>query len=130
MRQFLLAIILIFSINTGEAQTAREKGLSTITHESIEGQLEFLASDWMEGRETGSRGIYMASDYLASMFKVFNIQPFGDEITIMPTREEMREGKRPVTKKSYFQNIALIRYEPGDLQELSVISKSGQERLR
>jgi len=125
MRQFLLAIVLIFSMTTGEAQTAREKGLSTITHESIEGQLEFLASDWMEGRATGSRGIYMAADYLASMFKVFNIQPFGDEVTIMPNREEIRQGKRPLTKKSFYQNVALIRYEPGDLQELSVITKSG-----
>ena len=125
MRHFLSAIVLLFSMITGEAQTAREKGLSTITHESIEGQLEFLASDWMEGRATGSRGIYMASDYLASMFKIYNVQPFGDEVTIMPTREEMMRGKRPVTKKSYFQNIALVRYEPGDLQELSVISKSG-----
>ena len=116
MRHFLSAIVLLFSMITGEAQTAREKGLSTITHESIEGQLEFLASDWMEGRATGSRGIYMASDYLASMFKIYNVQPFGDEVTIMPTREEMMRGKRPVTKKSYFQNIALVRYEPGDLQ--------------
>jgi hypothetical protein len=125
MRQFLLATVLIFSMITGEAQMAREKGLSTITHESIEGQLEFLASDWMEGRATGSRGIYMAADYLASMFKVYNIQPFGDEVTVMPTREEIREGKRPVTKKSYFQNVALLRYEPGDIQELSIITKKG-----
>lgn len=126
MRSLLFTISFILFITAGFSQTAREKGYSSITHESIQGQLEFLASDWMEGRATGSKGIYMASDYLASMFKVFNIKPFGDEMTIMPSREEMRQGKRPETRKSYFQNIAFIRYEPGDKQELSVISKIGQ----
>jgi len=126
MKRPFVFIVLIFFTLTLKAQTAREKGYSTITHESIQGQLEFLASDWMEGRATGSKGIFMASDYLASMFKVFNVKPFGDVVTINPTREEMRQGKRPVTQRSYFQEIALLRYEPGEQQDFSVISRSGQ----
>lgn len=126
MKRPFVFIVLIFFTLTLKAQTAREKGYSTITHESIQGQLEFLASDWMEGRATGSKGIFMASDYLASMFKVFNVKPFGDVVTITPTREEMRQGKRPVTQRSYFQEIALLRYEPGEQQDFSVISRSGQ----
>lgn len=126
MKRLIITFSLILLFAEVFSQTAREKGYSTITHESIQGQLEFLASDWMEGRATGSKGIFMASDYLASMFKVFNIKPYGDEYTITPSREEMRQGKRPETRKSYFQNIALIRYEPGEKQELSVISKVGQ----
>jgi len=125
MKNVFFSFLLVILSVTVTAQTAREKGLSTITHASIQGQLEFLASDWMEGRATGSKGIFMASDYLASMFKVFNIEPFGDEITIMPTREEMRQGRRPETRKTYFQNIALVRYEQGDNQSLSLITQSG-----
>ncbi len=126
MKRQILFFFLIFITIISFSQTAREKGYATITHESIQGQLEFLASEWMEGRATGSKGIFLASDYLASMFKVFNIKPFGDEISITPTREEMRQGKRPVTQRSYFQEIALLRYEPGDQQDFAVISRTSQ----
>jgi hypothetical protein len=126
MKQLFFTILFSLFYLAIVAQSARESGYSSITHESIQGQLEFLASDWMEGRATGSRGIFMASDYLASMFKVFGIQPFGDQETIRPTREEMRQGKQPETRKTYFQNIALLRYEPGEIQQFSVISRKGQ----
>jgi hypothetical protein len=55
-----------------------EKGLKAITTDAIKGQLEFLSSDWMEGRATGERGSYLAADYVASMFKVFGAAPAGD----------------------------------------------------
>ncbi|MCU0455762.1 MAG: M20/M25/M40 family metallo-hydrolase [Bacteroidales bacterium] len=55
-----------------------EKGLQAITTDAIKGQLEFLSSDWMEGRGTGERGSYLAADYVASMFKVFGAAPAGD----------------------------------------------------
>jgi hypothetical protein len=131
MMKLIFTILLFVSLFFAKAQEAREKGYASITHESIRGQLEFLASDWMEGRATGSKGIYMASDYIASMFRVFNIQPFGDQETVMPSREEMRQGKRPVTRRSYFQNIAFIRYKTGENQRLSVISESqnGESRV-
>lgn len=125
MKQLLSILTFTIITLTLFGQTPKEKGLSTITHESIQGQLEFLASDWMEGRATGSKGIFMASDYLASMFKVFNIQPFGDEVMVAPSREEARLGRRPERQKSYFQNIALIRYAPGQEQLIAVTTKTG-----
>jgi hypothetical protein len=53
------------------AQTEVEKGLNAITIEAVKGQLEFLASDWTEGRAVGTKGEYIAADYIASMFQVF-----------------------------------------------------------
>jgi hypothetical protein len=84
--------------------------------------LEFLASDWTEGRAVGTKGEYIAGDYIASMFQVYGIQPFGDEVSTTPTRREWMAGIRPKAGKSYFQNFSLIQYEPGEEQTFSVIS--------
>lgn len=104
------------------AQSPKEKGLESITPELVKGQLEFLASDWTEGRAAGTKGAYLAADYIASMFKVYGIKPFGDEIRKMPSRKEMAEGKRPEVIKTYFQNFALLEYAPGVDQRFSLIT--------
>ena len=125
MKRILFLVAFLVMGMASISQPAKEKGYSTITMESIQGQLEFLASDWMEGRATGSKGIYMASDYIASMYKVFGIQPFGDEVFISPTREEARQGVRGRLERTYFQNITLLQYEPGEDQRLSVSIQNG-----
>lgn len=122
-KQFALFALVLTGI-FAFAQTDVEKGLNAITTEAVKGQLEFLASDWMEGRAVGTKGEYMAGDYIASMFRVFGVQPFGDEVSTTPTRREMMAGVRPQRGKSYFQNFSLIQYEPGDEQSFSVISSS------
>jgi len=48
---------------------------STITENDIEAHITFLADDLMEGRETGTRGQYLAAKYLASQFKLFGLAP-------------------------------------------------------
>lgn len=40
--------------------------------------LAFLSSDWMQGREAGSKGGFMAADYMASQMQVFGLEPYGD----------------------------------------------------
>ena len=108
------------------AQTDAEKGLAAITTDAVKGQLNFLASDWMEGRGVGTRGEYMAADYIASMFQVYGIQPFGDPGMPASTgrRRMMTENMGPLPK-TYFQNFSLIEYQPGEEQTFSVISASG-----
>lgn len=79
MKKILLFLILFISGHLLIAQNDVEKGLEAISMESIQGQLEFLASDWTEGRAVGTKGAYIAADYIASMLKTYGIQPFGDE---------------------------------------------------
>ena len=43
----------------------------------IRADVEFLASDKMEGRDTGSRGHAIAADYVASQFRAIGIEPAG-----------------------------------------------------
>ena len=45
---------------------------------AIEAHLQFLASDELEGRDTGSRGHQIASNYIASQFQALGLTPAGD----------------------------------------------------
>jgi hypothetical protein len=124
MKKSLLIISILFAGFAAMAQTGKEKGLESITIESLKGQLGFLASDWMEGRGVGTRGEYMAADYIASMFQVYGIKPFGDDEMPSYSGRNRRSISFPMgpRSKTYFQSFSLIKYEPGDDQSLSVIS--------
>lgn len=130
IRFILLAGILLgFALPQYAQESPRDKGLKVITKEAIQGQLEFLASDWTEGRETGTKGEYMAGDYIASMFKMYGLTPGGDAEQPRMGRGQRPpsggQGTRPEPKKTYFQNINFLETTPGAIQELSVITKNG-----
>ena len=101
---FLLAPIIVLS-----QETPLEKGLKAITKESAQAQLEFLASDWMEGRATGTKGEFLAADYLASMLKFMDVDPAGDKDITQPTREQRWSGIKAEEYTSYYQNIYMIK---------------------
>ncbi|MFA6125860.1 MAG: M20/M25/M40 family metallo-hydrolase [Bacteroidales bacterium] len=127
---FLMGLLTGFALPHYAQESPRDKGLSAITKEALQGQLEFLASDWTEGRETGTKGEYMASDYIASMFKLYGLTPGGDlEAARMGGRGQRptagAAAQRPEPKRTYFQNINFIESYPGETQEMSIITKSG-----
>jgi len=76
--QKILSIILISFLLVSESvsQTPTEKGLEAITRNSLEAQLQFLASDWFEGREATTKGAFMAADYLASLYADAGVETF------------------------------------------------------
>ena len=86
MRKLNLILSVIMLTFNLYSQTPKENGLKEITKSVISSQLEFLASDWTEGRATGTRGEYLAGDYIASMFKLFGLEPFGDEPAVRSFR--------------------------------------------
>lgn len=96
-----------------------------ITKEAIQAQLEFLSSDWTEGRETGEKGIFLAGDYVASMFKFSGIKPGGD----LPQRRmrRMGSGQPQQPSRSYFQNFTLLEPVPDGSSLISV--KKGKKEL-
>jgi len=96
--------------------------------DAVKGQLEFLASDWTEGRETGAKGGFLAADYIASLFKVHGIQPAGDYHWTKVSREERWDGVRPEKYRSYFQDFSLIKRKAGEHQKFILKTKnSGSE---
>src|SRR5262252_8515669 len=52
--------------------------LSHISADSLRGQLSFIASDLLEGRDTPSRGLDMAAEYIAAQFRRAGLEPVGD----------------------------------------------------
>lgn len=73
------------------------------------GTLSFLSSGWMEGREAGERGAFMASDYIASLMESNDLEPFGDALP--PGSASNRHNRVSGEKRSYFQNFDLVRFK-------------------
>ncbi|MFH0760562.1 MAG: M20/M25/M40 family metallo-hydrolase [Bacteroidota bacterium] len=114
----LLALALVFITGIAKAQEDPiEKGLNAITKESIKGQLDFLSSDWTEGRETSTRGEFIAGDFIASVFQIYGLKPAGDMpvggFSITPDQYYLyMSGERPKMEppaRSYFQNIPFVK---------------------
>lgn len=73
----IILFVLIFIQATLFAQTNPKPVPSPVVNDFAP-ILSFLSSDWMEGREAGARGGFMAADYMASMMQVFGLKPIGD----------------------------------------------------
>jgi hypothetical protein len=127
VKYLFLLIAALLTFNLSFTQDAKERGLQAITKQAVQGQLEFLASDWTEGRHTGRPGAYMAADYIASLFKVYGLEPGGDMERNTISRAERMEGKRSRSYRTYYQNFDLIEYKTGKDHEFSLtdISAAG-----
>jgi hypothetical protein len=55
-----------------------ESALDHITADSLRGHLSFIASDLLEGRNTPSRGLDIAAEYIAAQFRRAGLEPAGD----------------------------------------------------
>ena len=88
-------------------------GLEAITAKDSIAMLTFIASDWMEGRETATRGFTIAAEYAASLFKLWGIKPAGDLPSFGGGRGMgARGGAQPGAsttppERTYFQEFAL-----------------------
>src|SRR3989339_41882 len=124
-RLFICSVVLGFPAFIGAQESAKNIGLKSINPQAIQAQLEFLASDWTEGRETGTRGEHMASDYIASMFKTMGLKPGGDQRMVIRSRNTGTGTLSTIQPRSYFQNINFIETTPGGLQECWLIIREG-----
>ncbi len=122
-RNIILILVftgILFSSGLIAQESPQEKGLEVITVDAIKAQLEFLASDWTEGRETGTRGIYMAGDYVSSMFKFSGVPGGGDMGRSMGRRMMTRRAMPQQAERSYFQNFTLLETLPGNVSAVSL----------
>lgn len=74
--RLLAAALLVF------AATASAQAPSTIEQDiarRVRADVEFLSSDGLEGRDTGSKGYVIAADYVASQFRAIGLEPGGDK---------------------------------------------------
>jgi aminopeptidase YwaD len=52
---------------------------SLITQESVRAHMEFLASDALNGRGSGTRDEWIAVTYIASQLRRWGLEPMGDD---------------------------------------------------
>src|SRR6266849_997531 len=53
--------------------------LDHVSADSLRGHLSFIASDALEGRNTPSRGLDIAAEYIAAQFRRAGLEPVGDD---------------------------------------------------
>lgn len=63
--------------------------------------MQMLASPGLEGRETGTRGGYLAANYVASMMEYAGLKPYGS-----------KQAGGHSTLSDYFHPFKLLRYAP------------------
>ncbi len=73
-RLFLLATLLLFPAIDAGAQVRRAPD---ITVEELRHHLQYIASDALEGRRSGSKGADKAAEYIAQEFKMYGLAPMG-----------------------------------------------------
>jgi hypothetical protein len=80
---FLISLALVAQTpvphETPRATPAMRQVMDSITADSLRGDVSFLASDLLEGRDTPSRGLDIAAAYVASQFRGAGLEAGGDD---------------------------------------------------
>ena len=123
----LLPISLFAQTTTLSEDSEKLKYSNSITTDDLKAHLYVLASDSMEGRETGKRGQKMAANYIANYFKEIGIPPYkgNSYFQKFKVRIVKRYGKwKKGSNKKYLKGENIIGYIEGtDLKdELLVIT--------
>ena len=72
VQRFALTVFILFLIN------APVLAQSSILEQNVRAQLNFLASDAMQGRGSGTNYERIAAEYIGSQFRQFGLEPGGD----------------------------------------------------
>lgn len=131
MKHLFSALLLCLAFSVAAQTTEKENpGLQEITISALKGPLQFLSSDWMQGRETGEKGMFIAADYISSMFQVYGAEPAGDTETQFPTWAERQQGKQLQKSTTYFQDFSLIKYKASPIQSFEIVSTTAENSTK
>lgn len=76
-------VVLVFAMSLSAQQAALtpniRAALDHVSADSLRGHLSFIASDALEGRNTPSRGLDVAAEYIAAQFRRAGLEPAGDD---------------------------------------------------
>lgn len=129
----LQLILLVFSVLNLYSQEITDTNLlaNYISYNSFYSNLEFLSSDNLKGRDTGSEGYTLAAEYVADKFKENGLVPMGDNGTYfqkvplikrsmnIPSIKIQFENERGIINGIYGENISLLAHAKQDeIQEI------------
>lgn len=102
------------------------EGITGATNLAI---LNYLASDTLEGRETGTRGYDAAAEYAGSLFSLWGLQPGGDKEQ-PPAPGFMAPPVPPKeVRKSFLQQVEMKELFDGEGKALVVVENRGGKRI-
>ena len=91
MKKVVLVFLICYFFNGLKAQQTDILSIAnSIDYDHFNKHLEFLSSDDLKGRDTGSEGYDKAANYVSDLFMENGLKPFGDDNT-------------------YFQNVPLLK---------------------
>ncbi len=96
---FWLLIILSAHLLFAQSEVDREKGLIY-----LQSNLEVLASDLFEGRETATRGEQLAALFISEELTKYGVKPFGDDETYFQSFDLMITKVEPETELIVINN--------------------------
>ena len=90
---------------------SKTAALDRITADSLKGHLSFLASDLLEGRDTPSRGLDLAAEYIAAQFRRAGLEAIGDDGYFQTANWELAEtaAERLCLRDEEWRTIQPIR---------------------
>lgn len=80
--------------------------LPAASPDAIRADMEFLASDDLEGREAGTPGFDIAADYVAAEFAEIGLKPAGDTNTYFQTISFLRSVRAPEGRMMHVTDTA------------------------
>jgi len=101
---FSLLIILSAHFLFGQSEIDREKGLIY-----LQSNLEVLASDLFEGRETATRGEQLAALFISKELTKYGVKPFGDDETYFQFFDIMVRKVEPETQLTIINNDGSLK---------------------
>ena len=114
-KKFLISLFLIFLDLSLFGQT-KEEIIIKMTDE-----VTYLASDELEGRETGTKSEKLAADYISSKFKEYNLRAKGEEGYLQYFDAKIKENPHSQTIKKKIQGINVVGYIDNQQKETVVI---------
>ncbi|MCW5977844.1 MAG: M20/M25/M40 family metallo-hydrolase [Bryobacteraceae bacterium] len=89
--------------------------LDQITAASLSGHVSFLASDLLEGRDTPSRGLDLAAEYIAAQFRRAGLEPAGDDGYFQTAKLTMLQPNPEGAELALRGPEAMVRAAPSSL---------------
>jgi hypothetical protein len=119
----LLAVVLSLSTSTGTPVVAQQRTAASaatavqVAERNVRAHMEFLASDAMQGRGSGTQFELLAGHYIASQLRQYGVEPAGD-------------AGATAGQKSFIQTVALTRQAFAGAPALSFsVAGGGEKRL-
>ncbi len=125
----LLAVTLLMTSVPLSAQTAGPAPAGQDIARRVRADVEFLASDGLEGRDTGSEGYAIAADYVASQFRAIGLEPAGEKggwLQQVPFRRALFDKPPRLTLTIGGKPVSLVQGTDAALRP-SVIAKVRQQ---